>query len=44
MRAAVSVLGEYSHRVLIHMPTGSGKTCTAMSLLAGLPSCDRSQL
>jgi superfamily II DNA or RNA helicase len=33
VRAAVKAVRSHPHRVLIHMPTGSGKTRTAISLL-----------
>ncbi len=34
VQTATRLSGSHPHRVLIHMPTGSGKTRTAMSLLA----------
>jgi superfamily II DNA or RNA helicase len=34
VRSALRLSGSHPYRVLIHMPTGSGKTRTAMSLLA----------
>lgn len=33
-RTTIKMLNEYPHRVLLHMPTGSGKTRTAMNIIA----------
>ncbi len=34
VRKVVTALGHYDHKVILHMPTGSGKTRTAMHLTA----------